>query len=178
MPVRLEAEFTSEPFHGEGSPPEHAVAARDAAAEAGLDTDFGPLGTLARGDAKALLEALPAITQAALDGGATQVTLQVRRAADAGSEAVPQATAVPVVQQAADNAPAVELNDALARLIADVERELGAELGDLDRPGKQRAVRLLRERGAFGLRKSVSSVADALGVTRFTVYNYLNREAD
>ncbi|WP_442875445.1 helix-turn-helix domain-containing protein [Amycolatopsis sp. NBC_00355] len=76
------------------------------------------------------------------------------------------------------SAPAVELNDALARLIADVERELGAELGDLDRPGKQRAVRLLRERGAFGLRKSVSSVADALGVTRFTVYNYLNREVD
>jgi uncharacterized protein YqgV (UPF0045/DUF77 family) len=173
--VRLEAEFTSEPFHGEGSPPEHALAARDAAAEAGLDTDFGPLGTLARGDAKSLLEALPAITQAALDGGATQVTLQVRRAADAGNEAVPDAT---VVQPAADSTPVVELNDALARLIADVERELGAGLAELDRPGKQRAVRLLRERGAFGLRKSVSSVADALGVTRFTVYNYLNREAD
>jgi len=177
--VRLEAEFTSEPFHGEGSPPEHALAARDAAAEAGLDTDFGPLGTLARGDAKTLLEALPAITQAALDGGATQVTLQVRRAADAGNEVVPDATAAPAAEQhAAGSTPVVELNDALARLIADVERELGAELGDLDRPGKQRAVRLLRERGAFGLRKSVSSVADALGVTRFTVYNYLNREVD
>ncbi|MFI5588852.1 helix-turn-helix domain-containing protein [Amycolatopsis sp. NPDC051758] len=173
--MRLEAEFTSEPFHGEGSPPEHALAARDAAAEAGLDTDFGPLGTLARGDAKSLLEALPAITQAALDGGATQVTLQVRRAADEGNEAVPDAT---VEQQAAGSTPVVELNDALARLIADVERELGARLAELDRPGKQRAVRLLRERGAFGLRKSVSSVADALGVTRFTVYNYLNREAD
>jgi uncharacterized protein YqgV (UPF0045/DUF77 family) len=157
--VRLEAEFTSEPFRGEGSPPEHAVAARDAAVEAGLDTDFGPLGTLARGEAKELLEALPAIAKAALESGATRVTLQLRRAD-------------------AESAPAVELNDALARLIADVERELGARLGELDRPGKQRAVRLLRERGAFGLRKSVSSVADALGVTRFTVYNYLNREAD
>ena len=156
--VRLEAEFTSEPFHGEGSPPEHAVAARDAAREAGLDTDFGPLGTLARGEADALLEALPTITKAALDGGATRVTLQVRRADDAGAT------------------PAVELNDALARLIADVERELGAKLGELDRAGKQRAVRLLRERGAFELRRSVSSVAGALGVTRFTVYNYLNRE--
>ncbi|WP_410644655.1 helix-turn-helix domain-containing protein [Amycolatopsis sp. lyj-346] len=158
--MRLEAEFTSEPFHGEGSPPEHAVAARDAAAEAGLDTDFGPLGTLARGEAKELLEALPAIAKAALEGGATRVTLQVRRADDPGST------------------PVVELNDALARLIADVERELGAKLGELDRAGKQRAVRLLRERGAFGLRKSVSSVADALGVTRFTVYNYLNRDTD
>jgi uncharacterized protein YqgV (UPF0045/DUF77 family) len=169
--VRLEAEFTSEPFHGEGSPPEHAIAARDAAAEAGLETDFGPFGTLARGEAKELFDALPAIAQAALGAGATQVTLQVRRAESGRAETRGKAGAE------AGN-PTVELNDALARLIADVERELGAELGELDRPGKQRAVRLLRERGAFGLRKSVSSVADALGVTRFTVYNYLNREAD
>jgi uncharacterized protein YqgV (UPF0045/DUF77 family) len=169
--VRLEAEFTSEPFHGEGSPPEHAIAARDAAAEAGLETDFGPFGTLARGEAKELYDALPAIAQAALGAGATQVTLQVRRAEPgrAGTRGKAGAEA---------GNPSVELNDALARLIADVERELGAKLGELDRPGKQRAVRLLRERGAFGLRKSVSSVADALGVTRFTVYNYLNREAD
>ncbi len=168
--MRLEAEFTSEPFHGEGSPPEHALAARNAAAEAGLETDFGPLGTLARGEAKELFEALPVIAKAALDGGATQVTLQVRRAdpeSDAPAGAKPAPAAAPV-----------ELTDALARLIADVEREVGAKLGELDRAGKQRAVRLLRERGAFGLRKSVSSVADALGVTRFTVYNYLNREAD
>jgi uncharacterized protein YqgV (UPF0045/DUF77 family) len=221
MLVRLEAEFTSEPFHGEGSPPEHAVAARDAAAEAGLDTDFGPFGTLARGEAEDLLGAIPAIAKAALEGGATKVTLQVRRAgadkaettgpstatggkpaageprgagkadpestettgnaADLRSIATTQSTNIPrstATTPGSANSPTVELNDALARLIADVERELGAELGKLDRSGKQRAVRLLRERGAFGLRKSVSSVADALGVTRFTVYNYLNREAD
>ncbi|WIY02492.1 helix-turn-helix domain-containing protein [Amycolatopsis mongoliensis] len=180
--MRLEAEFTSEPFHGEGSPPEHALAARDAAAEAGLETDFGPLGTLARGEAKALLDAIPAIAKAALEGGATQVTLQVRQVG--ASQAVePAGTRTPEnpsephdTRKASETV--VELTDALARLIADVERELGAKLGELDRPGKQRAVRLLRERGAFGLRKSVSSVADALGVTRFTVYNYLNREAD
>ena len=40
---------------------------------------------------------------------------------------------------------------------------------------KQRAVRLLEERGAFSYRKSAEVVAEALGVTRFTVYNYLNR---
>jgi uncharacterized protein YqgV (UPF0045/DUF77 family) len=181
--VRLEAEFTSEPFHGEGSPPEHAVAARDAAAEAGLDTDFGPLGTLARGEAKELYDALPAIARAALDAGATQVTLQVRRVgADQAEAAGPRAATGGKTPRDTGKAGAdetvVELNDALARLIADVEREMGAKLGELDRAGKQRAVRVLRERGAFDLRKSVSSVADALGVTRFTVYNYLNREAD
>src|SRR4029453_17754465 len=36
------------------------------------------------------------------------------------------------------------------------------------------AVRLLDDRGAFQLRKAVEEVADALGVSRFTVYNYLN----
>jgi hypothetical protein len=59
--------------------------------------------------------------------------------------------------------------------LASVERELGGALGDLDREDKQRAVKLLNDRGAFQLRKSVEQVAEVLGVSRFTVYNYLNR---
>jgi len=59
--------------------------------------------------------------------------------------------------------------------VGTVERELGAPLADLDREDKQRAVKLLNDRGAFGLRRSVEQVAEALGVSRFTVYNYLNR---
>ena len=66
---------------------------------------------------------------------------------------------------------------ALDRMIAGVEAELGAPLAELSREGKQRAVRLLEARGAFELRKSVEDVADALGVSRFTVYNYLNAGA-
>ena len=65
----------------------------------------------------------------------------------------------------------------LDRMIAGVEAELGAPLADLSREDKQRAVRLLEGRGAFQLRKAVEDVADALGVSRFTVYNYLNAEA-
>jgi hypothetical protein len=64
----------------------------------------------------------------------------------------------------------------LDRMIAAVESELGAPLAELSREGKQRAVRLLDERGAFQLRRSVEVVADAIGVSRFTVYNYLNAE--
>jgi HTH domain len=67
-----------------------------------------------------------------------------------------------------------DLQGALGRLIAQVERELGAPLARLSREDKQRAVRLLDERGAFTLRKSIDEVADALGVSRITVYNYLN----
>ncbi len=66
------------------------------------------------------------------------------------------------------------LHGALDRLIEGVERELGGKLPSLDREAKQRAVRLLDERGAFILRRAVEDVADAMGVSRITVYNYLN----
>jgi len=63
----------------------------------------------------------------------------------------------------------------LGRLLQDIEAEVGAPLAELPRSGKQHAVRLLEERGAFTYRKSAETVAEALGVSRFTVYNYLNR---
>lgn len=66
------------------------------------------------------------------------------------------------------------LHDALGRLIAIVEGELGAPLSSLSRADKQYAVAMLDDMGAFALRKSVEDVADALAVSRFTVYNYLN----
>jgi hypothetical protein len=68
-----------------------------------------------------------------------------------------------------------DLTGGLARLIAAVEEELGGPLATLSRPEKQHAVRLLEERGAFEMRRSAETVAEALGLTRFTVYNYLNR---
>jgi len=66
------------------------------------------------------------------------------------------------------------LHGALDRLIDSVEAELGGSLPLLSREDKQRAVRLLDERGAFILRRAVEDVADAMGVSRITVYNYLN----
>jgi predicted transcriptional regulator YheO len=66
------------------------------------------------------------------------------------------------------------LHGALDRLIDSVETELGGALPSLSREDKQRAVRLLDERGAFILRRAVEDVADAMGVSRITVYNYLN----
>ena len=66
------------------------------------------------------------------------------------------------------------LHGALDRLIDTVEAELGGPLPKLSREQKQIAVRLLDERGAFILRRAVEDVADAMGVSRITVYNYLN----
>ena len=83
------------------------------------------------------------------------------------------------VRLAAEHAPpepvAPDLSDGLSRLIAGVEQELGGPLAELSRSEKQHAVRLLEERGAFELRRAAETVAEALGLTRFTVYNYLNR---
>jgi hypothetical protein len=66
------------------------------------------------------------------------------------------------------------LHGALDRLIDAVEAELGARLDELPREDKQRAVRLLHDRGAFVLRKAVDDIADRMNVSRITVYNYLN----
>lgn len=63
----------------------------------------------------------------------------------------------------------------LGTLIDDLAEELGSPLADLPRAEKQRAVRMLEERGAFDYRRSAETIAEALGVSRFTVYNYLNR---
>ena len=71
---------------------------------------------------------------------------------------------------------AVRLVDivSLSRLVAGVEEQLGSPLAKLDRADKQRAVRLLDERGAFQLRKSIEDVGEAMGVSRITIYNYLS----
>ncbi|WP_067434194.1 thiamine-binding protein [Nocardioides jensenii] len=78
--MRLVAEFTTEPFHGEGEPPEHAVAALRAVEAAGLETEFGPLGTTVSGDADEVVQALADVLRSSLSHGATRVTLQVEPA--------------------------------------------------------------------------------------------------
>ena len=66
------------------------------------------------------------------------------------------------------------LDDALERLIAQGEAQVGKPLDQMSRTEKQQLVRFLDERGTFQLRKAVEGVADMLGVSRFTVYNYLD----
>lgn len=68
------------------------------------------------------------------------------------------------------------LSDSLDHLLAELQRRHGVPLAELDRKTKQSVVRILESRGAFSVRHGVETVASALGVSRFTVYNYLNRE--
>ncbi|ORT58258.1 helix-turn-helix domain-containing protein [Streptomyces sp. CB03238] len=69
-----------------------------------------------------------------------------------------------------------QLADSLDHILAAMERRHGKPLAELDRKTKQAVVRTLEARGAFSVRHGVETVAGALGVSRFTVYNYLNRE--
>ncbi|MEU6484841.1 helix-turn-helix domain-containing protein [Streptomyces sp. NPDC046887] len=69
-----------------------------------------------------------------------------------------------------------QLADSLDHILAAMERRHGMPLAELDRKTKQAVVRALEARGAFSVRHGVETVAGALGVSRFTVYNYLNRE--
>jgi hypothetical protein len=67
-----------------------------------------------------------------------------------------------------------ELHGALDRAIDTVERDVGSELADMTREQKQAAVRTLDEQGIFLLRGAVDRVARSMGVSRVTLYNYLN----
>lgn len=71
------AEFTTEPFRGEGEPPAHALAARNRLRAAGLEPDFGPLGTSVSGPRESVLPALAEVLDSALAAGADRITLQV-----------------------------------------------------------------------------------------------------
>ncbi len=163
--MQVRVEFTTEPFHGEDDQlPAHVTAAADVLRYAGLAPDLGPLGTSVEGDAEVVVDAVALALKQALAHGATRVTLTLGDV-DSASAAGPSGSAT-------------DFTDGLARLIASVEDELGGALAALPRAEKQHAVRLLEERGAFEMRRSAETVAEALGLTRFTVYNYLNRIRD
>jgi hypothetical protein len=70
------------------------------------------------------------------------------------------------------------LSETVEQLIAAAEKSIGKPVSQMTRTEKQMVVRFLDDRGAFLIRRAVEAVADRLGVTRFTVYNYLDRETD
>ena len=193
--MELRLEFTVEPFV-DGRPGPHVLAAVAEARRQGLRTEMGPFATTVDGEAEEILTGLAAIVAAAVEAGATRVAVAVSRrdgrpdhpfldALTPVAEAL-DARMVPPDELAAGDIPLAFDGEVLGglrlprghglleRLITEVERELGGRLADLSRESKQRAVKLLDDRGAFNLRRSIEDVADALGVSRITVYNYLN----
>jgi predicted Zn-dependent protease len=67
-----------------------------------------------------------------------------------------------------------ELHGALERAVSAVEREVGTRLGEMKRAEKLMAIRRLDERGAFLVRGAAEDVASWMGVSKVTIYSYLN----
>lgn len=151
--VRLE--FFVEPFT-EGRPGKHVRAAIDAVEAHGLTVDVGAFGTVTSADADTAAEAVGDLVRAALANGAARVSVQA------------------VTPHAEPALHVGDLRDALDHMIEQVESDAGIALADMSREEKQAAVRTLDEQGAFQLRKAIEAVADAMGVSRITIYNYLN----
>ena len=67
-----------------------------------------------------------------------------------------------------------DLHGSLERSVKAVEREIGNPLAEMSRTQKQTAIRLLDERGVFLLRGATEDVATWMGVSKVTIYSYLN----
>ena len=80
--MALTVEFTVEPFVA-GEPGPHVRAAIQAAERSGLAVDVGPFGTSMSGDDARVLDAVDAVVRAAVSAGATRVSLQLVRDAQA-----------------------------------------------------------------------------------------------
>jgi uncharacterized protein YqgV (UPF0045/DUF77 family) len=76
--MRVRVEFTVEPFVP-GAPGPHVLAAVHAAEARGLLVEFGPFGSSSEGDDAAVVPVAEAVLRAALDAGATRVSIQVTR---------------------------------------------------------------------------------------------------
>ena len=148
----VRVEFLVEPFVIDNPGP-HVVAAVHVADQAGLHPDMGPFATSATGDLDSVIDAIGGIVRAGFAHGATSVQFRI----NAGTEE-----------------PKQGLHDALDRMIADVERDIGLPMSQMARVDKQRAVARLDAHGAFLLRGSVDEIATMMNVSKVTLYAYIN----
>ena len=146
-------EFLVEPFV-EGDPGDHVRAAIAAFEADGLTVDVGPFASVATGPAGELAGAVGRMIESALDAGATSIRVHVGQETEAlgvGS-----------------------LHGALEGMLRSAEREIGSTPEAWTRADKQAVVRSLDRQGAFLLRGAVDDIASVMGVSRITIYNYLN----
>lgn len=68
----------------------------------------------------------------------------------------------------------VDVDEVADQVLSSALKQVGVPVELMQKRHKLAVVMSLRERGFFLLKESVETVAQALGVTRFTVYNYLN----
>lgn len=67
-----------------------------------------------------------------------------------------------------------DINEILDSILFECEREIGKSTAAMNKEEKVLLVQKMDTRGAFQIKKAASLIAKRLGVTRYTVYNYLN----
>ncbi len=152
-PSELAAEFLVEPFI-EGSPGQYVDVAVEAFERRGLSVELGPFASVTSGGVDRIADSVADMIRGAVGAGATSIRIHV------GTD-VDQLNVGP-------------LHDALANMIRAAERDLGTPSTQWTRAEKQQVVRMLDEHGAFLLRGAVDDMAKIMGVSRITIYNYLN----
>jgi len=192
----VRGEISIEPWQ-EGEPGPHVQAAYEAGGAGDPTAELEPLSITIEGPVEEVASNLVAAMVASVDNGATRISLSLtvqppmehpvvktaRELAEAvGGRLIPVAELTPtdiVVEHEGEvlaglRKPRLDLDGALQRLVDDVETHFGAALRDLSRADKQAALVMLEERGAFTLRNAAEELAELLGVSRVTLYNYLN----
>jgi len=67
------------------------------------------------------------------------------------------------------------VDELIEEIIAESLNSIGKPVVSMDRDDKVKVIEMMLERGLFVIKGSAEKVASRLGVTRFTVYNYLGQ---
>jgi predicted transcriptional regulator YheO len=67
-----------------------------------------------------------------------------------------------------------DVTEILRTMVSEAAHEIGIPLQSMSKDQKVRLVGMLERRGAFRIQRAVALLASYLGVSRFTVYNYLS----
>lgn len=77
-------------------------------------------------------------------------------------------------QEAVDETFASDINDVISKILDDTLASVNKPIATMDKEDKLKIIQTLDEKGVFTVKRSVDRVAALLGISRVTVYGYLN----
>lgn len=66
------------------------------------------------------------------------------------------------------------VEDLINELLMESVEKIGIPVSQMSRENKIEVIQFLQDRGALGIKGGVNKIAKFLGITRYTVYNYIN----
>ena len=67
-----------------------------------------------------------------------------------------------------------DVSEVLEEIIEEAKNQVDKPVPFMEKEDKLKVIKFLDERGAFMIKGSVDTIAEDLGVSRYTIYNYLN----